>query len=50
MKPIVDIHMHIVPGVDDGSRSIRESLLMLEFAENQGITNVSRMRTKAVQR
>lgn len=40
MKPIVDIHMHIVPGVDDGSRSIRESLLMLEFAENQGITDV----------
>lgn len=40
MKPIVDIHMHIVPGVDDGSRSIRESLIMLELAEKQGITDV----------
>lgn len=40
MKRIVDLHMHIVPGVDDGSRSIRESLLMLELAEKQGITDV----------
>ena len=29
MNGIVDLHMHVVPGIDDGSRSIEESLQML---------------------
>ena len=29
---IVDIHAHILPGVDDGSGSMEESLEMLEMA------------------
>lgn len=40
MKRKIDLHMHIVPGVDDGSRNIRESLLMIELAEKQGITDI----------
>lgn len=37
---IVDIHMHVVPGYDDGSESIEESLEMLRLAEAQGVTDV----------
>ena len=34
---IVDVHAHILPGVDDGSGSMEESLEMLEMAASQGI-------------
>lgn len=37
---IVDLHMHIVPGDDDGSRTIEESLEMLKLSEQQGVTDV----------
>ena len=37
---IVDIHMHVVPGYDDGSEGIEESLEMLRLAESQGVTDV----------
>ena len=40
MNRIVDLHMHIVPGVDDGSRTIEESIEMLEMAKGQGVTDV----------
>jgi protein-tyrosine phosphatase len=40
MMPIVDLHMHVVPGEDDGSRSVEESLRMLKMAEEQGVANV----------
>lgn len=40
MYSLVDLHMHIVPGVDDGSRSIEESLKMLKLSEQQGVTDV----------
>lgn len=32
----VDIHCHILPGVDDGSQSLEESLEMVRHAESQG--------------
>ncbi len=35
-----DIHCHILPGVDDGSRDLDESLQMLEAAKNAGVTNI----------
>ena len=36
----VDIHMHVIPDVDDGSANMRMSLDMLELARNEGITTV----------
>ena len=35
-----DIHCHILPGVDDGSRNLEESLQMLEAAKAVGITSI----------
>ena len=35
-----DIHCHIVPGVDDGSRSMAESLAMLAAAREVGVTSM----------
>lgn len=32
----VDIHCHILPGIDDGSRNLRESRRLLRFAYAQG--------------
>ena len=37
---MVDIHMHVIPAVDDGSRSLMESIEMLRLAAGQGITAV----------
>lgn len=34
---IVDMHCHILPGVDDGPATMKESLATLREAENQGI-------------
>ncbi len=33
----VDIHSHIIPGVDDGSQSFEESMEMLNIAYDQGV-------------
>lgn len=33
----IDIHSHILPGLDDGSRSMQQSLEMLRIAEEEGI-------------
>ncbi|MBR4832377.1 MAG: protein-tyrosine-phosphatase [Butyrivibrio sp.] len=40
MQASVDIHCHIMPGVDDGSRDIATSLEMLRIAARSGITDV----------
>ena len=37
---MIDVHSHILPGVDDGSASMKESLQMLSIARRQGITDV----------
>lgn len=34
---VVDMHCHILPGVDDGPATMKESLATLREAENQGI-------------
>lgn len=35
---IIDIHSHVLPGLDDGSGSMRESVAMIRQAVRQGIT------------
>lgn len=37
---MIDIHSHLVPGVDDGSQSIEESLALLKQAKEDGITEL----------
>ena len=37
---MIDIHNHIIPNLDDGSRSLEISLIMLRHAAGQGITDV----------
>lgn len=37
---MVDIHCHVIPNVDDGSRSIEETFLMLKEAYNAGFTDI----------
>src|SRR5439155_25069260 len=36
----VDVHSHILPGLDDGSRSLEESLEMLRLAAASGTTDI----------
>lgn len=35
-----DVHSHILPGIDDGSRNSEQSIAMLESEAKQGITHV----------
>lgn len=37
---LTDFHSHILPGVDDGSSSVEESLAMLRLQKTQGILRV----------
>ena len=34
---MIDFHTHTLPGMDDGSRSVQESLRMLRMAASQGV-------------
>ncbi len=40
MDTVVDFHSHILPGVDDGSCSVEESLAMLRMEAEQGVKHV----------
>ncbi len=35
---MIDIHTHILPGIDDGAANMAQSLQMLEESRNQGVT------------
>ena len=37
---MVDFHSHILPGMDDGSKSVEESLEMLRLAREQGVRRI----------
>ncbi len=37
---MIDIHTHILPGVDDGSKDIDTSLKMIEMSIEQGVTDI----------
>ncbi len=39
-RNIIDFHSHILPGIDDGSRNVRESIRLLAELKNQGINTV----------
>ena len=36
-EPFVDIHCHLLPGIDDGARDLSESLAMARMAVEDGI-------------
>jgi protein-tyrosine phosphatase len=38
--PLIDIHTHILPGMDDGARDMDEALLILRALAAEGITKV----------
>jgi len=38
--PMIDIHCHILPGIDDGAQTIEESLKMAKHAANEGIKKI----------
>lgn len=40
MGSAVDFHSHVLPGIDDGSQSVEESLAMLRMEAEQGIGHV----------
>ncbi len=40
MKPYIDIHSHILPGIDDGSKDFFTSMQMLKIASDNGITAI----------
>ena len=40
MTTITDFHSHVLPGIDDGSKTVEESIAMLQAEAEQGITHV----------
>lgn len=39
-REMIDLHCHILPGVDDGAQTLEDSLAMAEQAVEQGITHI----------
>lgn len=37
---MIDLHCHILPGVDDGAKNIEDSISMAKVAVNEGITHI----------
>jgi len=37
---MIDIHTHILPGIDDGAKELTDSLALLTLAQNDGITHM----------
>ena len=37
---MIDLHTHILPGIDDGSRSVGESVQMIEAEKAEGVTTI----------
>lgn len=37
---MIDVHCHLLPGIDDGAKSFDDSLLLLQKAEKAGVTDI----------
>ena len=37
---MIDFHSHIIPEIDDGSRSIEETMLLIKEAQKAGFTTI----------
>ena len=37
---MIDFHSHILPNIDDGSRSLNETIYMIEEAKKAGFTKI----------
>ena len=37
---MVDIHSHLIPNVDDGSKSVEETFMLIKEADRAGITDI----------
>ncbi|MDD6468090.1 MAG: hypothetical protein PUF50_07930 [Erysipelotrichaceae bacterium] len=40
MMGLVDLHCHLLPGIDDGAKSIEDTKALLEMSAEQGVTNI----------
>lgn len=40
MSAITDLHSHVLPGIDDGSQSVEQSMEMLRHARRLGVTRM----------
>ena len=40
MDNMIDIHSHILYGIDDGSKTIEESILILKKCEQEGMKKI----------
>lgn len=38
--PLIDIHSHILPGIDDGAQTLEDAIAMAETAVKEGITHL----------
>jgi protein-tyrosine phosphatase len=38
---VIDLHSHVLPGLDDGARTLEESVQLLELAAGEGVTAVA---------
>ena len=38
---MIDFHSHILPGIDDGSRNLEQSIYMVNEAKNVGFINIT---------
>ena len=37
---MIDLHSHILPNIDDGSRSLEESIEIIKQAVSNGVTDI----------
>lgn len=37
---MIDFHTHILPGIDDGAKSLEESLSLLKMEQEQGVDTI----------